>query len=124
MRLHITSIGLLLVALLFIVRLVAIKMNRNPIMKRYKPDTPKFRVYQKLRSPQRFKITLTIAIIATILLAILVTLSTLRLIHENSSFYHYMLVFGPMSDIAIFALAIGVSYIVMTKKFDRFDYAR
>jgi hypothetical protein len=50
----IIGIGLLLCSLLFIVRLIAMKMHRDPISNKYKTGTPEYEAYLHFISPPKF----------------------------------------------------------------------
>lgn len=112
----ILSIGLLLVALLFIVRLWAIKTNHDPVMRKYKPGTPVYEAYRKLASPRKFTFLLTTSIIAAILLAAYAASTARNLLNTNTPASHYMLIFGPIAAIVIFAVALVSGYFMLVRK--------
>jgi len=100
---YIISIGLMLSAMLFIARIIAIKLNCDPLMKKYKPGSPQYAGYRKISRPRTFATMLVVSIAAFLLFGMYALLTTIRLLHEHTPSAHYMLIFGPVSAIAAFA---------------------
>jgi len=112
----IISIGLALITMLFIARVIAIKLNRDPLMKKYKPGSPEYAVYQRLVRPRRFITVLAASILAFMLFGAYALATAIRLSHEHTPSAHYMLIFGPVSATAIFIVGMVVVYNMIIKK--------
>lgn len=111
----ILSIGLLLAAVLFIARLMAIKLNCDPIMRRYKPGTPQYNAYRKLVRPRRFTISLGVSLLVVFILASYVISTGYTLVRANTPSSHYILIFGPIAAVVIFIVALSVGYYMLIK---------
>lgn len=110
------GIALILPVLFFIVRMIAIKTGKDPIMRKYKPGTPVYESYQRLRNPRRFAATLTISILVLLLLSTYVVIKAHRLAEANTPSSHYVLIFGLISAITIFVVSLVVGYNMLIKK--------
>jgi len=109
--------ALLLASVLLPARLVAIKFNRDPVLKRYKPDSPEFMAYMKFRAnSRRFNISLIGSVLVTLLLAIYVIHEAAILARSNTASARQTLIFAPIASIFLFIMAIVVIYNLLIKK--------
>ena len=113
---YIFGIILLLAAPLYIARLIAIKTNRDPIMRKYRPGTPAYAAFQKLQDPRRFAISVIISVIVMLAAAGFAVYEARAILHSHASSPHYILISNTIAAIAAFALALVVGYYVLIRK--------
>lgn len=106
----IISIGVLPLVALAIIRLFAIRMGRDPLMRRQKPGTPGYESYQRLLKPARFTTTLA-AVLLVAVISVVVIVSDLRwFARMDTPGSHFMLLFGPIAAVVITAIGLVVAY--------------
>lgn len=110
------AIVLLLGAVLYAARLVAIKTNHDPIMRRTKLGTPEREVYQKYMHSRRFTVTLAVSVAMIPLSLAYIIYAMHMLLREGTPSAHYMLIFGPISATITFVIAIWLMYYLIIKK--------
>ena len=109
--------ALLLASILLPARLIAMKLNRDPISKRYKPDTPEYKAYVKFRADShKFNISLVGSVLVTLLLAVYVIREAGILAHSNTTSARQTLIFAPIASIFLLIVAIVIIYNLFLKK--------
>lgn len=111
--------ALLLVSPLYPARLIAMKLNCDPISKRYKPGSPEYKAYIKfLADRKKFNIQLIVSTLVPLLLAIYVIHEAVVLFHSNTASAHQTLVFTPFAAIFLCIGVIFATYNMIIKKLD------
>ena len=112
------GVGLLLAAILLLVRLIAIKAGWDPIARRYKPGTPAHAAFDKLLKPRRYVITLTLALLGTLAIAAFLAINVFSLLNAHTASSTGTLVAGVAVAFLMFVTLLVIGYNLLIKYYD------
>lgn len=109
------SILMAFCGLLFIVRLIAMKLRIDPMAKRYKPGTPEYAGVMRLTGQPRFTITIIITLLAVLLFLAYAVKDIQDLLKINISDAHGVLVNTIIGALIILSIVLILAYYLLVK---------